>query len=65
MRNNCYFISRAETSSTAEGMRGGWESIQSAFCFWLQGCVQGGNTGVERFDDAADAALLSTVRSPR
>lgn len=43
MRNNCYFISGAETSSTAEGMRGGWGSSQSAFCFKLQGCVQGGH----------------------
>ena len=40
MRNNCYFISRAETSSTAVGMRGGRESSQSAFCFKLQDSVR-------------------------
>lgn len=70
MRNNCYFISRAETSSAAVGMRGGRESSQSAFCFKLQDSVQeeeeeeeGGDThtGGERFDDAADVALLSGV----
>lgn len=51
------------------GMRGGRESSQSAFCFKLQDSVQeegeeeGGDThtGGERFDDAADVALLSGV----
>lgn len=44
MRNNCYFISRVETSSTAEGTwRGGcWGSSQSAFCFKLHGRIREG-----------------------
>lgn len=61
MRNFSYFISRAETSSTAAAMRGTWQREQSAFCFKLQSCVQRGDAGVKCFDGTADAALLSEL----
>lgn len=74
MRNNCYFISQAETSSTVEGISGWGEdgratnrlfvlSYKAAFSERGREGGREGDTGVKRFDDAADAALLSSVRS--
>lgn len=60
MRNNYYFISRAETSSTEEGRRR--EQPISFFVLSYKAAFRG-DTGVKCFDDAADAALLSGVRS--